>query len=48
MPRQGWKGISIPVDQYNDLAIVVEENHQYASVTEVVRAAIAMFLKERR
>jgi len=48
MPRQGWKGVNIPEDQYDDLARVVEERPEYASVPEVVRAAIAIFLKERR
>jgi len=47
MPRQGWKGVNIPEDQYNDLARIVEESPQYTSVPEVVRAVIAKYLTEK-
>ena len=47
MPREGWKGINIPEHQYSELARVVVESPKYASVPEVVRDIIYLFLKER-
>lgn len=39
--------MNIPEEQYDELAVVVLKSPEYASVPEVVRAAIAKFLKER-
>ena len=47
MPRKGWKSVNIPEDQHNELQEIVDVSPEYTSVPEVVRAAIALFLKGR-
>lgn len=47
MPRTGWKSVNIPEEQYFELVKIVEETPEYASVPEVVRAILALYLKGR-